>query len=335
MIREILNKIIIAVLLVTVFTSVSFAAPYPTKNINGIICWGAGGGTDNVVRAINPMVDKELGKPIVLQNKPGAAGVIAMTQVYNAPADGYTIMYQAENPGIYQVMQLSKITYDDFIPIMLILQGVNMLIVPINSPYMTIDDLIKAANSGANLKQASCGVGSQEHVVSSMFKNITGATFATVNFDGNGAAVAAVMGGHVDLAFEPSATVLPFLKAGKVRCLATMTTERYEETPDVPAIVEYNKGFAKYLPWGAFYGAFVKKGTPQEIVDKLTIAYTKAINDKRFIEFAKNFGGIRLGLNGQAAKAYLDRHKSISSWLIYSAGDAKKSPAEFNILEPK
>lgn len=335
MMMKSLKSIFTAALLVCISAAISFAATYPTKNINGIICWGAGGGTDNVVRAINPTVDKQLGKPIVLQNKPGAAGVIAMTQVYNAPADGYTIMYQAENPGIYQVMQLSKITYDDFVPIMLILQGVNMVIVPANSPYETLDDLIKAANSGVNLKQASCGIGSQEHVVSSMFKNITGATFATVNFDGNGAAVAAVMGEHVDLAFEPSATVLPFLKAGKVRCLATMTTERYEETPDVPAIVEYSKDFAKYLPWGAFYGAFVKKGTPQEVIDTLTAAYTKAINEDRFIEFAKNFGGMRLGLNGAEAQAYLARHKAISSWLIYTAGDAKKSPTEFNIPEPK
>lgn len=328
------KKTFISFLLVFLCASVAFAA-YPEKNITGIICWGAGGGTDNVTRAINPMVDKELGKTIILQNKPGAAGVIAMTYAHKMPADGYTIMYQAENPGIYQVMQLSNITYDEFIPIMLFLQGVNMVVVPNDSPYKTIEDLVTAAKSGKKIKQASCGVGSQEHVVSSMFKNVTGATFTAVNFDGNGAAVSAVMGNHVDVAFEPSATVLPFLKSGKLRCLATMTTERYGETPNIPAIVEYNKGFSKYLPWGAFYGAFVKKGTPKEVVDKLTNAYGKAINDQRFVTFAKNFGGIRLGLTGDKAKAYLDRHKSVSSWLIYTAGDAKKSPKEFRIPEPK
>ena len=129
------------------------AADYPDHPINGIIAWGAGGGTDTVSRLTTPLAEKALGKPIILANKTGATGAIAAQAVASAKADGYTLMFHAENPQLYQVLGLSELSYDDFDPVMLFVQGSTVIVVPKDSPLKTYDDLIKAAkaNSGQDV----------------------------------------------------------------------------------------------------------------------------------------------------------------------------------------
>ncbi len=116
---------IVALLTVCFLTSAQ-AADFPTKDISGIIQWGAGGATDNVSRATTPYVENALGKQIVLQNKPGATGAVGLMQVYNQPADGYTLLYGAENPTLYKVLDISQIDYDAFYPVMLIARNVGV-----------------------------------------------------------------------------------------------------------------------------------------------------------------------------------------------------------------
>jgi len=104
---------------------------------------------------------------------------------------------------------------------------------------------------------------------------------------------------------------------------------------DVPTVVEAYPGkYDSYLPWGAFFGVFLRKGSPKEALDKLQDAFLKSYNEPKFTEFANTMGGVKLGLTGDAARAYIEQNKSVSAWLLYDAGGAKFSPEQFNIPRP-
>lgn len=309
-------------------------ASYPDRNISGIVMWGAGGVMDSVSRAITPIVEKELGRSIIVQNKAGASGAVAATFVKNAKPDGYNILFGAENPNIYKIMGISQIDYDDFEPIYIMMSNVAVVVVHNDSPYKTYKDFIEDAGK-RRIKLGSTGPGGLPYVATSMIRAIhKGLEFSLVQFDGEGPAITALMGGHIDVFPVSLVSAAEFIKSGKLRALAIMDEKRSPNFKDVPTVIEEYGGYKKYLPWGAFYGAFVRKETPKEIVDTLRDAFAKAYADPKFKDFMSRTGGIPVGLTGEAAKKYIGLNKSVSCWLMQNAGAAKNSPAEFGIPEP-
>lgn len=324
----------IALLLVCGLTGSAFAAGYPEKNLQGIIMWGAGGGMDGVARSITPIAEQFLGKTIILQNKVGATGAIATTQVVNSPADGYNLLYAAENPAIYRILGLSPLSFHNLEPIIIPIEGTVVICANPDAPYKTMKDLVEATKTNKKIKMATSGTGGLPYVAGAMMKIIHGAEFNYIQFDGDGPGATAVMGGHVDVMPLALSTSVEYIKGGRLRGLAVLRTERVPQLPDVPAITEIYPDYGKYLPWGPFYGVFVKKGTPADVMAKLTDSFLKAASDERFKEFANNSGGRLINLTGDDAKAYLARFESTASWLIHTAGGSKKSPEEFGIPKP-
>jgi len=325
---------VIAVITLVLCASAAYAS-YPERNINGIIMWGAGGVMDSVSRAIAPVVEKELGRSIIMQNKTGASGAIAATFVKNAKPDGYNILFGAENPNIYKIMGLSMIDYDEYEPIYIMMSNVAVVVTGADSPYRTYKDFIEAA-AVKRIKLGSTGPGGLPYVATSMIRAIhKGIEFNLVQFDGEGPAITALMGGHIDVFPVSLVSAAEFIKGGKLRALAIMDERRSPNFKDVPTVIEAYGEYQKYLPWGAFYGAFVRKDTPADIIDKLKGAFAKAYKDPKFTDFMERTGGIPVGLTGDAAKQYIARNKSVACWLMQNAGAAKKSPAEFGIPEPK
>lgn len=329
----------ITVMFLSVVLAACFAAgasaAYPEKNIQGIIMWGAGGGMDGVARALTPLAEKYLGKTVILQNKTGATGAIATTLVANQPADGYNLLYAAENPAIYRVLGISPLSFHDLEPILIPVEGTVVICVNPNTPYKTMKDLVEATKTNKKIKMGTSGTGGLPYVAGAMMKTVHGSEFNYIQFDGDGPGATAVMGGHVEVMPLALSTSVEYIKGGRLRGLAVLRTERVPQLPDVPAITEVYPEYSKFLPWGPFYGVFVKKGTPADVVAKLTDAFVKGSNEPRFNDFVKNSGGIKMNLTGKEAKAYLDRFESTASWLIYNAGGAKKSPADFKIPQPK
>lgn len=324
----------LSVLLMLSLVSMGFAA-YPEKTVQGYIMWGAGGGTDNFARAITPLVEKHLGGSIVLQNKVGASGALATTLVVNAPGDGYSLLYGAENPANYRVLGLSPLSFHDLEPITVAVEGAVVICVNPETPWKTMKDLVEAAKENKKIRMATSGVGGLPYVAGAMMKNIHGTDFNYIQFDGDGPGATAVMGGHADVMPLALSTSVEYIRAGRLRGLAVLTTKRVPQLPDLPCITEVYPEYAQYLPWGPFYGVFVKKGTPADVVAKLSDAFTKAMAEPRFEEYVKNSGGFKNGCTGAEAVKFLDKFESTASWLIFNAGGAKKSPAEFGIPEPK
>jgi tripartite-type tricarboxylate transporter receptor subunit TctC len=312
------------------------AADYPEHPINGIIAWGAGGGTDTVSRLTTPLAEKFLGKPIILANKTGATGAIAAQAVASAKADGYTLLFHAENPQLYQVLGLSELSYDDFDPVMLFVQGSTVIVVPKDSPLKTYDDLIKAAKaSPGKMSIGISGIGGQPWVTATLLKKIEGVTFNPVAFDGDGPLVTALLGKQLDVSGLAVGAAVQYVKNGDLRALAIMKNSPNPALPDVPYITKLNPAFTGAMKAsGFFYGVFVKKGTPQPIVDKLTAAYKSALAEPKFIDYAKNNGLTVLGLSGTPARDFMNTWRSQMSWLIFEAGGAKESPEKFKIPKP-
>ena len=328
-----MKKLCVALLLLSVMTGSAIAA-YPEKNPQGYIMWGAGGAMDNVARAITPIAQQHLGKTIILQNKTGATGAIATTFVANQPADGYSLLFGAENPNLYKVAGLSQIDYDQLDPVLLMMANVGVVVVAKDSPYKTYKDFIEAATSGKTISVGSTGPGGLAFVATTMIEKIHGMKFNKIQFDGEGPCITALMGGHIDAVAVGLLAAANFIKSGSVRGLAMISTERIPGM-DVPAVTEAYKEYGPYLPWGAFFGVFVRKETPKEAFDALQAAYLKAYEDPKFDEFAKSMGGVKLGLTGDKARAYIKQNQSVSAWLLYDAGGAKFSPADFGIPRPQ
>lgn len=311
-------------------------AAYPEKDIQGYITWGAGGGTDNVSRAMSAIAQETLGRTVIMQNRTGGSGAVGLTTVYNLPADGYSVLFAAENPSIYKVMGMSPYDYDNFIPIIIELENPATVVVPKDSPYKTFKDLIDAVKSGKEINMGATGPGGLAHTGTSMIQKVHGVKFNFVQFDGEAGAITSMMGNHIDALVSGLMSASSYVQSGAIRCLAILNNKRVDAIKDVPAINEIYPGeYDEYLPWGgAFYGVFVKEGTSQEVVNKLQEAYIKAFNDPKFSELINNLGGTLLGYTGDKAREYVDQHRSVTAWLLYDAGGAKFSPKDFNIPKP-
>ncbi len=332
-----MRKFGIACLSLVLILGVAFAgfAAYPEKNLQGLIMWGAGGGTDNFARAVTPLVEKHLGQTIILQNKTGASGADRHDARGPLARDGYTLLFGAENPANYRVLGLSPLSFHDLEPITIAVEGAVVICVNPETPFTTMQELVEAAKAEKKIRMATSGVGGLPYVAGAMMKNIHGTDFNYIQFDGDGPGATAVMGGHADVMPLALSTSVEYIRSGRLRGLAVLTTKRVPQLPDVPAITEIFPEYEQYLPWGPFYGVFVKKGTPADIVAKLSDAFVKAMNEPRFEEYVKNSGGFKNGATGEDAVNFLAKFEATASWLIFNAGGAKHSPAEFGIPEPQ
>jgi tripartite-type tricarboxylate transporter receptor subunit TctC len=328
------SKLVLAAGLMT--AGFAGAADYPDRPINGVIAWGAGGGTDTVSRLLTPIAEKILQQSIILSNRTGATGAIATQAVHSASADGYTLLFNAENPQLYQVLGLSPLSYDDFEPVLLSAQGSTVIVVPKNSPIKSYADLIKAAKEApGKLSIGSSGVGGQPWVTSMLLKKVEGVTFNPVTFQGDGPLVTALLGTQLDVSGLPVGIATQYVRTGDLRALAIMSSKPNPSLSEVPHITGLNPAFSESMKAsGFFYGVFVKKGTPQPIIDKLTEAYRLALNDGKFVDYASNNGLDVVGLSGKEARDFVNTWRSQMSWLVYDAGAGKESPEKFGIPKP-
>ncbi|MBO4914883.1 MAG: tripartite tricarboxylate transporter substrate binding protein [Oscillospiraceae bacterium] len=295
---------------------------YPSRDINGIVQWGAGGGTDSLMRPLASLAEKSLGKSIVIKNMTGATGSIAAQYVSDAPADGYNLLMGAENPALYDVLDISALTYDDFDCVYLIGDETVGIAVGKDSPYTSFGELVAAASAApGTLKISTTGVGGLPWEVGAFIKDVTGAEFLQVPYDSDASAKMAVLGGECDLTVCKVQSGLEDYRAGELRFLCMFSSAPVSAMPDVaPVTVEY-PDFEKYLPWGPFYGVFVKKGTDAAVIDALSRAFSEAGQDAGYQDMLAGFNVNFLGLTGDDAANY------IASWREGTVGALRNSGA--------
>jgi tripartite-type tricarboxylate transporter receptor subunit TctC len=310
-------------------------AEYPEREVLGVVMWGAGGATDTVARAVNPAAEAALGKPIVVLNKAGGAGAISTAFVAAAPADGYTLLYGAENPQLHGVMGVSELDYSDFTPINILGRGVAVITVPAESEYQTLEDLLAdiAANPG-EVKMGSTGPGGLPSTIGALIANETDFDVIAIPFDGEGPGLTAMLGGEVDFMPTGISAAAEQIRGGLVRALAVVNTEPVDSLPDVPPITDALPAMEKYLPWGPFYGVFVRADVPEDVTAKLVEVYRTAAQDPGFVELMENRGNVVMNISGAEAEDFLDRWQRVTTWVLQDTGAAKVSPESLGIPRP-
>ncbi|MBR2208529.1 MAG: tripartite tricarboxylate transporter substrate binding protein [Synergistaceae bacterium] len=300
----------------------AFAADYPAQNVTGVVQWGAGGGTDSLMRPLSALAEQKLGKSIIIQNMTGATGSIATQYVYDAPADGYTLLMGAENPALYDVLEISELTYDNFDCVYLIGDEVVGIVVGKNSPYKSFTEIVEAANKAPwTLKISTTGTGGLPWEVGAFIADVTGAMFNQIPYDSDASAKTAVMNGECDFTVCKIQSGIEDYKAGDLKFLCLLSKKPVETMPEVPLITAEYPDFDKYLPWGPFYGVFVKKGTDAGIKSILSTAFMTAGPQESYQKVLKNFNINFLGYTGDDATNY------ISSWRSNTINALKSSGA--------
>ncbi|WP_306029473.1 tripartite tricarboxylate transporter substrate binding protein [Stappia sp. MMSF_3263] len=311
------------------------AAEFPERELLGVVMWGAGGATDTVARAINPAAEAALGKPIVVLNKSGGAGAISTAYVNAAPGDGYTFLYGAENPQLHPVMGVGKLDYSNFYPVNILGRGVAVVVVPEGSKYKTFGELMDdiKANPGS-VKMGSTGPGGLPSTVSALISNSAPFDVIAIPFDGEGPGLTAMLGGEVDFMPAGLSAAAEQIKAGKMRALAVVNNAPVDTLPGVPAVTETLPGMASYLPWGPFYGVFVKKDTPDDVKAKLVSAFATAAESAEFQTLMANRGNVMMNISGEEAETFLVKWQQVTAWALQDTGGAKVSPETLGIPRP-
>jgi tripartite-type tricarboxylate transporter receptor subunit TctC len=311
------------------------AAQYPNKEIQGIIQWGAGGSTDVVTRAVTPHAEAVLGGKVVMQNVTGGVGAIGLNRVADAAADGYTLLFGAENPLLYKIMGLGTKDYSDFVPINVIARGIPIIVARPDAPFNTFPEMLAHIKANPrSVKFGTTGPGGLPSVITAMINNKAPMQVIAVPYDGDGPALTGLMGGAIDVMPAVLGAAIENIKGGRMKAIAIFDTKVNEALPSVKPVTETNPEFGGFLPWGPFFGIFAKKGTPDDIVAKLTAAYAAGVRHPDFVKLMDARGFTIMNIAGKEAEGFLSKWQSNTAWLLQDAGATKASPATFNIPRP-
>lgn len=282
-----LSVVLITVGLYFALGTATAADKYPSRNIEYVIGWGAGGGSDIFGRIINIPVRRELKTNVTVVNMPGAASAVAMEYVQQQPADGYTVFGCTSELVSNQLQGRTKYTYKDFTPIIRAHVDVGTIQAVPNDNFKNWNDFVAfAKKSDRKVRLGGTGAASFDQIASYIVLDSAGIAdrVTYIPFESAGEMHAALMGGHIDAIYEEPGVTLDLIEAGKMIPLIVFTAKRLEKFPEVPAAGEL--GYE--IPPMLWRGIMVKKGTPQEIVDLLEKAYVKAMQNPIYKSFEEN-----------------------------------------------
>jgi tripartite-type tricarboxylate transporter receptor subunit TctC len=258
----------------------AWAQTYPTRPVHIIVGFSAGGTTDIGARLIAQWLSERLGRPFVIENRPGVGTHVATEAVVRAPADGYTLLMvtgaNAINASLYDKLNYNFVR--DIAPVASVIRSPFVLEVYPAVPVKTVPELIAYAKANpGKINMASFGIGSASHLSGEMFKTITGIEMLHVPYRGSAPMVIDLLSGQVQLAFDNLPASIEQIRAGKLRPLAVTTATRSEALPDVPALGEILPGYEA----SAWIGVGAPKNTPAEIIDKLNKEINAALADPK------------------------------------------------------
>ena len=283
-------RIVPVLLLALAAVSGSALAQYPTRPINLIVPFAAGGPTDVVARTIGLSMGKSLGVTIVVENKLGAGGTIAANYVAKAAPDGYTIFIHhngmATATGLYR-----KLPYDpmkDFEYIGQVADVPMTMLARKDFPANNLQELIKYTKANEDkINMANAGLGAVSHLCGMLFQRALGQKWTTVPFSGTGPAMTALLGGQVDLLCDQTTQTIPHIKSEKVRLYGVTTKQRIQALPDAPTLDEQGLKDFEVLVW---HGIYAPKGTPPDALNKVNAALRAALKDPLTVAKLKELG---------------------------------------------
>jgi tripartite-type tricarboxylate transporter receptor subunit TctC len=265
-------------ILLLAFAANGAAAQYPERPIRLVVPQAAGSATDNIARIVGPALSKELGQPVIVDNRPGGALTIGIDAVAKAAPDGYTLGQGPVGALAITRHMVAKLPYDierDLQPVALVTTGYMLLAVSPKTDFSSVRELIDFAKKNpGKLSNASSSNGSPGHVSGELFKYMTGTDIVHIPYKGGAAAIGDLIAGQVQLMFESTNSIAPHVAAGRVRALAVTGEKRALSLPQVPTLIEAGVPGYEVNAWS---GIITTAGVPRAVLDKLNAAVNRAI----------------------------------------------------------
>jgi tripartite-type tricarboxylate transporter receptor subunit TctC len=282
------------VVLIVAFSPIVGATPsraeYPERAVRIIVPFAAGGGTDIVARLLADFIARDLGKSVIIENKPGSGTIIGTEAAANSAPDGYTLVMatiaHAANPSLYA--KLPYDTFKAFAPVALVARSFNLVVVNPNEPYTTVADLIAYAKAHpGKLNYGSFGYGTSAHLAAELFNALAGVQLTQVPYKGAAPAITDLLGGQIDIIFTTVASAAAYVENKQLRALAVTSAKRSDAFPDLPTVAEAGvPGYAAE----AWYALYAPAGTPADVIARLNASVNRAIQAGAFSKLANNEG---------------------------------------------
>jgi len=333
--RRALLKTLIALGVASISSTPALAQWKPTKPINLIVPWAAGGSTDQVTRVTAAEIEKVLGQKIVVVNQPGASGSIGTKNAFEAPKDGYTwTAGAAQDLGVYQSLGMLNASLKDW---HLFLNVANIAVVGVNpsTPYQNINQLIDAMKAKpGEIKVATAGVTSGGHNAMEAISRATGVKYRHVTYDGGNPAVVSTVSGETDLTTQLAVEQAEMIRGKRIRPLATVS-DRPLEIEGFGVIEPITKAIPGFKAPANYFGIFVPKGVPAEVTATLEKIWASTIvNNDALKKYAANRGALFAPSAGEAAQTAAFPAVQANAWLLHSGGKTKVSPDTVGIAKP-
>jgi tripartite-type tricarboxylate transporter receptor subunit TctC len=280
------KMILVLFLILTLLMSVTVqAADFPTKEVQIIIPWAAGGATDLIFRGLAATTGKYLGKAVVVVNRPGGAGAVGYTEAAQAKPDGYTLVSAITPLTILPHQVTTAFTYKSFEPVVNVVDDPSMFLVRSDAPWKSLKEFLDFAKKNPDMiTVGNSGAGGGVHLVALAFEKAAGVKFNHIPFSGGGPSVTAILGGHINAVSVSPPEGIEHVKAGKLKIIALFSGKRFELFPDVPTVKEQGIDFIM----GMWRGLVAPKGTPPDVIKKLQDAFKQGMDDPVFQKNAKD-----------------------------------------------
>ncbi len=294
------------------------AQAWPAKPIHFVVPFSAGGANDLLGRAAAEGAAKALGQAVIIDNRPGGGTVLGTDLVAKSAPDGYTFL--VSSAGVLSNGMIRKsVPYKDgdLLPVAMIGLAPSVIVVPPNSPYKDIKEFIAASKKGAGLHFSTAGTGSTPHFVEGLLVTQYGAKLDVVPYKSGAESITAVLSGQIDATSEASIVVIPYLKSGKLKALATTWTDRISAYPQLATATEEGFPEIRIAHWA---GVHAPRGTPQAILDKMAAAVDAAMKDPATVKRLKDMGIEPIGGTRASFEKFIDEERSRLAGVVKATG---------------